>query len=110
MELHESSRNRETLQQSLYDQEEALDITSDPINIDQSLNGATHLTLNQRIQLRKVLIKNEEVFNGSLGLMAGGDYHINMKDDTPMSLQKRCFPVAKCYEKKFKKELERLEN
>ena len=96
--------------QSLDDQEEALDMTSDPINIDQCVNGATDLTLNQRMQLRKVLIKNKEVSNGSFGLMAGGDYHINMKDDTPMSLQKRCFPVAKCYEKKFKKELERLEN
>ena len=78
------------------------------IDIDNTIHKSTHLTPNQRQQLKKVLHKNKEVFDGKLGLMSGGDYHITMKDDTPRSLQKRCFPVAKCHEKKFKQELDRL--
>ena len=87
--------------QSLDDQEEALDMTSDPINIDQCVNGATDLRLNQRMQLRKVLIKNKQAINGSLGLIAGGDYHVNMKDDTPRCPQKKMFPCGQVSRKEI---------
>ena len=69
---------------------------------------AKRLTCTEKLKLGYVLNRNKDVFGGSLGMTSGGDYHTNLKDDTPRSLQKRCFPVAKCHEKKFEVELDRL--
>ena len=68
-----------------------------------------HLDYNERHKLKLLLTIYKNIVNVSLGKMARGEYHINLKDDTPRSLQKRCFPVSKCYERKFKAELDRLE-
>ena len=66
------------------------------------------MSKHQKSSLSKLLHEHEETFDGSLGVISGGDYHINLKEDTPRSIQKRCFPVAKCHEEKFKNELDRL--
>ena len=108
-ELREESRQSQSLKESLADQEKALDITSTPINVRKVVKEAKHLDIYQRNKLKKLLTKYKSIFDGTLGTMSGGQYHINLKDDTPRSLQKRCFPIAKCHEKKFKKELDRLE-
>ena len=72
----------------------------------KALQEAKHL--NRKLKLGKVLIRHKDVFDGSLAVTSGCKYHLNLKDDAPRSLKKRFFPVAKCHEKKFKSELDRL--
>ena len=96
------------MKRALRHQEEALDVISTPAEMQKALEEAKHLTYAEKLKLGKVLNRHKDVFDGSLGMFAGGDYHVNLKDDTPRSTQKRCFPVAKCHEKKFKTELNRL--
>ena len=87
--LREDTRQSDILKETLNDQEKALDIISPPINIQNTLNKSTHLSKHQKSSLSKLLYKHEEIFDGSLGVMSGGDYHINLKEDTPRSIQKR---------------------
>ena len=86
--VQEENRHSEALKESLRAQEVGLDITSVLINIKSAIKKSKHLTRLERKKLKRLLTKYKEIFNGTLGKISGGEYHINIKDDTPRSLQK----------------------
>ena len=93
---------------ALTHQEEASHVMSTSVGTLKVMQEAKHLTYTENLKLGKVLNRHKDVFDGSLVMLVGCDYHTNLKDETPRSLQKRCFPVAKYYEKKSNAELDRL--
>ena len=86
--MREENRHSDTLKRELSHQEETLDVISTPVEVQKVSQEAKHLTNIEKLKLGKVLNLHKDVFDGSLGAIAGGDYHVNLKDETLRSLQK----------------------
>ena len=96
------------LKESLADQEEKLDVEYAKADLKATVVACTHLNNKERRKLYRLLSKFKSIFDGTLAEMSECNYYINMKQDAPESIQKRCYPVLRCQEDMLKKEIERL--
>ena len=84
-----------------------LDSKYEKANLRVIVDGAKHLTSTEREKLYKLLIKYQDIFDGSLGAWKTDDVNFELKDGaTPCS--QRYYPVPHLYKETFKKELDRL--
>ena len=70
----------------------------------------THLNPMQRVALKALIHKHEDLFDGQLGLWKGDPVDIPLKDNAKKPYHARAFPVAHIHERTFKKDLDRLES
>ena len=87
--------------------DEILDAVYEKANINKIINDCTHLSIDERYDLFKLLQKYESLFDGTLGEW----------DTTPVSLQvkpgekpyhDKAYFIPHVYEQTLKKEVERL--
>ena len=76
-----------------------------PMSIKKAIEKSKCLIRIEERKLKQTLDKHKDIFDGVLEKIPKGEYHINIKDNTLRSLQKRCFPVPKYHKYKFKEEL-----
>ena len=58
-----------------------LDATYNKVDLDKVINDQKHLNKKQRRELKKVLIKYEKLFNGTLGVYPHRKVHIELLAD-----------------------------
>ena len=76
-------------------------------NLRVVADGAKHLTVLEREKLYKLLIKYQEIFDGTLGVWKTDDVDFELKEGTKPFSQ-RYYPVPHLYKDTFKKEIDRL--
>ena len=79
-----------------------------PITIDDKVNSNDHLTNDQKLKLKQLLNKYEELFDGSLGDWKTTPVSIDLKEDAK-PYHSRPYPVPHIHKEQFKKELDSLE-
>jgi hypothetical protein len=85
-----------------------LDSKYEKANLRLVVKGAKHLMPIEREKLYKLLIKYQDIFDGSLGAWETDNVDFEMKEGAkPISQQ--YYPVPHLYKETFKKELDRLE-
>lgn len=84
-----------------------LDAHYEKADLDKTVESMTHLQLDERAALLRVLKKHETLFDGTLGHWQGETYDIELKPDAK-PYHARCYPIPKVYEETTKKEVERL--
>ena len=84
-----------------------LDSKYERANLKLVVEGAKHLTQKERILLYNLLVKYEELFDGSLGEWDTDPVDFELVDGAKPHSQ-RHYPVPHLYKQTFKKELERL--
>ena len=85
-----------------------LDSKYEKANLRLVVEVAKHLTPIEREKLYKLLIKYQDIFDGSLGAWKTDDVDFKMKEGAKPFSQ-RYYPVPHLYKETFKKELDRLE-
>jgi hypothetical protein len=84
-----------------------LDAKYEPANLDEIVESCSHLTQIEQIQLKTLLKKYEQLFDGTLGTWIGDTYDIELKSDaTPYHA--RAFPIPRIHEQTLRHEVERL--
>lgn len=86
-----------------------LDANYEKPDIDKEVDKMTHLNPMQRVALKALIHKHEDLFDGQLGLWKGDPVDIPLKDNAK-PYHARAFPVAHIHERTFKKDLDRLES
>jgi hypothetical protein len=71
------------------------------------VKGLTHLNTHQKADLLRVLLENDKMFDGTLGVYPHKKVHIDI-DSNAKSVHSRPYPVPQIYLKTFKKELDHL--
>jgi hypothetical protein len=74
-----------------------LDAKYEPANLDEIVESCSHLTQIEQIQLKTLLKKYEQLFNGSLGTWIGDTYDIELKSDATPYYAK-AFPIPRIHE------------
>ena len=84
-----------------------LDAKYEKADLDKIVAGCDYLDATQQHQLKQVLTKHQDLFDGTLGTWTGDPYHIDLKPGvTPYHA--RAYPIPKVYEATLKQEVERL--
>ena len=84
-----------------------LDATYNKVDLDKVINDQKHLNKKQRRELKKVLIKCEKLFDGTLGVYPHRKVHIELLADT-VTKHVRPYAVPQVHLEAFRKELLRL--
>ena len=84
-----------------------LDSNYQKANLKNVVAGAKHLTLEERDKLYALLIKFQDIFDGTLGEWKTDPVDFELKEGAPPYSQ-RHYPVPHLYEETFREELERL--
>lgn len=106
--LQEDSQASELLKEMLADQEDKLDIEYEKTDLEAHVKEQAHLNDEEKRKLLRLSRKYEELFDGTLGIMEGGDFHLQMKEEAPKQINKRCSPLTKKNEELMRTEIERL--
>jgi hypothetical protein len=77
------------------------------LNINEYICTCKHLSTIEKCALEKLLLKEETLFDGTLGLWRDEVYDIELKKDA-VPYHARAYPVPKAHEDTLKIELERL--
>ena len=96
-----------SLQEAAERIKEILDAKYEPADLDEVVAACTHLSLNERDQLKRLLLKYEPLFDGSLGQWVGDEYDIELKPDAK-PYHARAFPIPRIHERTLRTEVERL--
>ena len=84
-----------------------LDSNYQKANLKNVVAGAKHLTLKERDKLYALLLRFQDIFDGTLGKWETDPVDFELKEgSTPHS--QRHYPVPHLYKETFRKELERL--
>jgi hypothetical protein len=86
---------------------EILDAKFEKTDIDEVLKGLTHLNAHQKADLLQVLLENNKMFNGTLGVNPHKKVH-NDIDPNAKPVHSRPYPVPRIHLKTFKKEIDHL--
>ena len=84
-----------------------LDVKYAPADLDDIVKECTHLTSDEQNQLLQLLIKYEDLFDGTLGSWKTEPIEIELKEDAK-PYHARAYPVPHSQEKKLKDEIQRL--
>ena len=84
-----------------------LDTTCNKVNLDEVINNQKHLNEKQKRELKKVLIKFEKIFHGTLGVYQHRKVHIELLADT-VAKHVQPYAVPQVHLEAFRKELLRL--
>ena len=84
-----------------------LDAKYKPADLRSVVDKCTHLKLEEREMLFKLLNKYKDLFDGTLGRWNLGTYDIELKPDAK-PYHARGFPVPRVHEKTLRQEVERL--
>ena len=84
-----------------------LDAKYDAMDICEVMRQQTHLTASQRDDLRNLLLKYPELFDGKLGVYPNRQFHIDV-DPEAVPVNKRHYPVPNSQRETYKKELDHL--
>ena len=84
-----------------------LDAKYEKADIDAVIEEQSHLSDSQKSDLRSILIKHEELFNGRLGLYPHRKIHIDV-DENALPSHSRPYPVPHVHLGTFKRELDHL--
>ena len=84
-----------------------LDSKYEKANLRTVADGAKHLTSIEREKLYKLLVKYQEIFDGTLGAWKTDDVDFDLKEGA-QPFSQRYYPVPHLYKETFKKELDRL--
>jgi hypothetical protein len=86
-----------SLQEAVERIKKILDAKYEPANLDEIVDSCSHLTQIEQIQLKTLLKKYEQLFDGSLGTWIGDAYDIELKTDaTPYHA--KAFPIPRIHE------------
>jgi hypothetical protein len=96
-----------SLQEAAERIKEILDAKYEPADLDEVVAACTHLSSNERDQLKRLLLKYEPLFDGSLGQWVGDEYDIELKPDAK-PYHARAFPIPRIHERTLRTEVERL--
>ena len=84
---------------------EILDVKYKPADLDKIVENSTHLSKNEQEKLHELLLKYEDLFDGSLGSWSGETYDIKLKENvTPF--HSRAYPIPRIHEKTLKHEVQ----
>ena len=72
-----------------------LDAKCAPVSAEQMLDASTHLSTDEKEQLRPLLERYESLFDGSLGCWQGVKHHIELKDPKEEPVSVRPYPVPR---------------
>jgi transposase InsO family protein len=106
---HADLHSAQPVEQELKRMTDILDAKYTKANLEEVVKNATHLTNQEREELYKLLKKNEDLFDGTLGTFTGDPYDIQLKENVEPH-HSRPFPVPKIHELTLKSELDRLCN
>ena len=84
-----------------------LDSKYEKANLRAVADGAKHLTTIEREKLHKLLVKYQEIFDGTLGAWETDEVDFDLKEGS-QPFSQRYYPVPHLYKETFKKELDRL--
>jgi len=84
-----------------------LDSKYEKANLKEVVKGATHLNQSQKDKLHQLLLKYEDIFDGTLGEWEGEQIDFEMVEGAKPHSQ-RHYPVSHLYKKTFEKELLQL--
>ena len=86
---------------------EILDAKYQPANLKEIVENCTNLSPEQREDLHALLMKYEDLFDGTLGHWKGDGYDIKLKEGvTPYHA--RAFPIPRIHEQTLRHEVDRL--
>jgi RNase H-like domain found in reverse transcriptase/Reverse transcriptase (RNA-dependent DNA polymerase)/Integrase zinc binding domain/Retroviral aspartyl protease len=86
-----------------------LEAKYEPANLDDVVNDCKNLSVSEKSQLKQLLNRYYDLFDGTLGHWKSEQYHIELKDDAK-PYHARPYPIPKAYEATLKMEVERLCN
>ena len=86
---------------------EILDAKYEKANLSTVVSACEYLNRQEKAALLRLLLRHEDLFDGSLGTWNGPEVHIKLKRDAIPQFS-RPFPVPQVHEKTFKIELDRL--
>ena len=81
-----------------------LDATYKKVHLDEVINNQKHLTKKQQMELIKVLIKFEKIFEGKIGLYLHRKVHIELLADA-VAKNARPYSVPQVHLEAFRKEI-----
>ncbi len=83
---------------------EILDVKYEKVEVDEVINQLNHLNIEQKEDLRKILMEHTKLFDGTLGVYPHRKFHIDL---VPRAIAKhaRPYPVHVIHLNAFKKEL-----
>lgn len=97
----------EIVQQSTQRLHKILDAVYQKADIEQFIQTQTHLSFEQRMKLKTILLKYESLFDGTLGTWNIPPIDIYLKKDA-IPFQSKPYKVPKINEETFKKEIQRM--
>ena len=84
-----------------------LDANYESANLKEAIKNSTNIDRAEKVKLYKLLIKYEDMFNGTLGKWKGTPYSIHLRDDvTPH--HGKAYTIPHAYEATLKKEVEKV--
>jgi hypothetical protein len=84
-----------------------LDAKYENTNVRDVVDGLTHLNSQQKADLLEVLLENQKMFDGTLGVYPHRKVHIDI-DPNAKPKHSRAYPVPRIHLSTFKKELDHL--
>ena len=84
-----------------------MDVKYAPADIDEMMSKCTHLTNNERRDLRSLLQKFEPLFDGTLGTWTD-PIDLELKDQDAKPYHAKPYPVPQSQEAKLRAEIDRL--
>jgi hypothetical protein len=88
--------------------QEIMDVKHAPADIDEMVPKCTHLTNNEREDLKRLLEKFEPLFDGTLGTWDTEPIDLDSKDPDAKPYHAKPYPVPQSQEVKLRAEIERL--
>jgi hypothetical protein len=105
--LTEERHSYQPTEQEMQRMNEILDAKYSIADLNEVVDSADHLTSSEQGKLLTLLMKYEDLFDGTLGTFTGAPYDIKLKDNVEPH-HARPFPVPKIHEHTLKWELDRL--
>jgi hypothetical protein len=87
---------------------ESMDVKYAPADIDEMISKCTHLTNNERSNLKSLLTKFEPLFDGTLGTWDTEANNLELKNPDAKPYHAKPYPVPQSQGAKLKAEIERI--